>query len=67
MSGGLYEFVVAGAFGPMLRSILIDLDVQDQPAETRLFLTKADDATLFAVLAKILTEDRVLESILTDD
>lgn len=66
MSGGVYEFVVAGAFGPLLRSMLVDLEVRDRHAETRLFLSHADQAQLFAVLSTVVNEDRVVESILLD-
>lgn len=66
-SDGVYEFVVAGAFGPLLRSLLVDLDVVDRPAETRLFLTNADDRMLFALLGALVKHDRVVERILIDD
>jgi len=67
MSGGVYEFVVAGAIGPLLRSMLVELEVRDRPAETWLFLSHADESKLFAVLTAVVNEDRVVESILLDD
>jgi len=67
MSGGLSEFVVAGASGPVLRSMLVDLDVRDRPAETRLLLPNAEAAELFAVLAAVVDDDHVIESILIND
>ncbi len=64
--GGVYEFVVAGSFGPLLRSMLSDLDIDDRCSETRLRLTNAEDVELFSLLAVILDGDHELERVLVD-
>ena len=63
MTGGRYEFVVAGAFGPQLRSMFADLEVEDRPGQTLLVLHPADDAALLSMLARIADDDRELERI----
>ena len=47
--------------------MLVDLDVRDRPAETRLLLPNAEAAELFAVLAAVVDDDHVIESILIND
>ena len=63
MSGGRYEFVVGGAFGPHLRSMFADLDIEDRRRRTRLVLHAADDAVLLSLLARIAGDDREVESV----
>jgi len=67
MSGaGFYEFVVVGELGPLLRSMLIDLSIEDRPVQTCLKLTNIVEADLFPVLAAVLNQDRRLERIRSD-
>jgi len=66
MSGGRYELVVGGAFGPVLRSMLDDLDIEDRPGCTRMVLHDAKDADLLALLAIVVSDDRELEQILVN-
>src|SRR5664279_3425066 len=63
MTGGRYEFVVAGVFGPQLRSMFADLEVEDRPGQTLLVLHSADDAALLSMLTRIADDDRELERI----
>ncbi len=63
----VYEFVVAGSFGPMLRAMLSDLDIGDHCAETRLRLTNADEAELFSLLAIVVKSKCELERVLVDE
>lgn len=59
--GGRHEFVVAGSLGPMLRSLLADLDIEHRPVLTRLHLRDANDAELLRVIAGLVHGDRQLE------
>ena len=63
----VYEFVVAGSFGPMLRSKLSDLDIGDHCSETRLRLTNAEEAELFSLLAIVVKSNCELERVLVDE
>ena len=47
--------------------MLVDLDVRDRPADTRLVLPNAEAAKLLAVLAAVVDDDHVIESILIND
>lgn len=64
--GGRYEFVVVGEIGPRLRSMLIDLSIEDRPAQTCQRFTTDDDAELFPVLAAAMNQERLLERIRVD-
>jgi hypothetical protein len=59
--GGRYEIVVAGSLGPMLRSLLDDLDIEDPPVLTRLHLRDADDEELLRVIAALVHGGRQLD------
>ncbi len=61
--GGFYEFVVVGELGPLLRSMLIDMSIEDRPVQTCLRLTTIDDADLFAILTAVMTHEHQLERI----
>jgi hypothetical protein len=68
MSGsGVYEFVVVGEIGPLLRSMLIDMSIEDRPVQTCLRFTTDDDAELLPVLAAATNRERQLERIRVDD
>ncbi len=67
MSGsGVYEFVVMGEVGPLLRSMLINLSIEDQPVQTCVRFTTDDDAALWPVLAAATNQERQLERIRVD-
>ena len=63
MAAEMFEFVVLGALGPHLRSMLADLDVDDRPSETVLFLQDSDESALLSLLARIAADDREVETI----
>ena len=63
MAAEMFEFVVLGALGPHLRSMLADLDVDDRPGETVLFLQDSDESALLSLLAKIAGDDREVQAI----
>ena len=63
MAAEMFEFVVLGALGPLLRSMLADLDVDDRPGETVLFLRDSDESALLSLLAKIAGDDREVQAI----
>ena len=59
----MVEFVVLGALGPHLRSMLADLDIDDRPSETVLLLRDSDESAMLALLAKIAADDREVQAI----
>jgi len=63
MAAEMFEFVVLGALGPHLRSMLADLDIDDRPGETVLFLRDSDESALLSLLAKIAGDDREVRAI----
>ena len=63
MAAEMFEFVVLGALGPHLRSMLADLDIDDRPSETVLFLRDSDESMLLLLLAKIAGDDREVQAI----
>ena len=63
MAAEVFEFVVLGALGPHLRSMLADLDVDDRPSETVLFLQDSDESAMLSLLAKIAGDDREVQAI----
>ena len=63
MAAEMFEFVVLGALGPHLRSMLADPDVDDRPSETVLFLQDSDESALLSLLARIAADDREVETI----
>ncbi len=63
MAAEVFEFVVLGALGPHLRSMLADLDIDDRPSETVLFLRDSDESALLSLLAKIAAKDREVQAI----
>jgi len=63
MAAEMFEFVVLGALGPHLRSMLADLEVDDRPSETVLFLQNSDESALLSLLAKIAANDREVQAI----
>ena len=63
MASETFEFVVLGALGPQLRSMLADLDIDDRPSETVLFLRDSDESMLLSLLAKIAGDDREVQAI----
>jgi len=63
MGADVFEFVVLGALGPHLRSMLADLEIDDRPSETVLFLRDSDESVLLALLAKIAGDDREVQAI----
>jgi hypothetical protein len=65
--GGIYEFVVTGSFGPVLRSMLGDLAIEHRHTETRLRLTDATEDDLLALLAAVVNGGHQLERVLLDD
>lgn len=68
MSGsGFYEFVVVGELGPLLRSMLIDLSIEDRPVQTCLRFSAVDEEDLFPVLAAVLNQKRRLERLRVGD
>jgi hypothetical protein len=63
MAAEMFEFVVLGALGPQLRSMLADLDIDERPGETVLLLQNCDEVALLSLLAKIATDDREVQAI----
>jgi hypothetical protein len=63
MASETFEFVVLGALGPQLRSMLADLDIDERPGETVLLLQDSDESALLSLLAKISTDDREVQAI----
>jgi hypothetical protein len=63
MAAEMFEFVVLGALGPHLRSMLADLDIDDRPSETVLFLRDSDESVLLSLLARIAADDREVQAI----
>lgn len=57
MASETIEFVVLGALGPQLRSMLADLDIDERPGETVLLLQDCDESALLSLLAKIVARD----------
>ena len=63
MASETFEFVVLGALGPQLRSMLADLDIDERPGETVLLLHDSDESALLSLLARIATDDREVQAI----
>lgn len=63
MAAEMFEFVVLGALGPHLRSMLADLDIDDRPSETVLFLRDSDESVLLSLLARIAADDLEVQAI----
>ena len=63
MASETFEFVVLGALGPQLRSMLADLDIDERPGETVLLLQDSDESALLSLLAKIATDNREVQAI----
>ena len=58
----VYEFVVAGALGPYLRSMLSELQVEERPRHDLLVLTDSDESSLLSLLARIAGDDREVQA-----
>ncbi|HYN72909.1 MAG TPA: hypothetical protein VES60_10440 [Nakamurella sp.] len=63
MAAEMFEFVVLGVLGPHLRSMLADLDIDDRPSETVLFLRDSDESVLLSLLARIAADDLEVQAI----
>jgi hypothetical protein len=63
---GTYEIVVAGQLGPLLRSMLTDLDIEDRPAQTCVHSDNADAALLFSLLAVMVNDEHPLERLVIE-
>ena len=63
IEGGCYEFVVAGALGPYLRSMLSELQVEERPRHDLLVLTDSDESSLLSLLVRIAGDDREVQAI----
>jgi hypothetical protein len=61
---GVYEFVVAGSLGPVLRSMLADLEIEDRCGDIRLRLINVSDEQLLSLLAVLARADCELEHVL---
>jgi hypothetical protein len=63
MASDTVEFVVLGRFGPYLRSMLADLEIEERPAESVLVFREPDQISLLSQLATIIGQGREVQSI----
>ena len=63
MTSDTVEFVVLGRFGPYLRSMLADLEIEDRAAESVLVLREPDQVSLLSKLATVIGQGREVQSI----
>ncbi len=66
MSCGKYQLIVRGTFGPVLRSLFADLEIEDKSAQTELMMRAADDSVVLELLAGIVRDGRELEQLRVD-